>query len=207
MKNKIFFISLFFLSFLLLSCESEDKYNLKEQNKAEQLSTSVNASKEGDTFTFMTYSSMQELQDKLPRAISLMLDDAQDIIAQDTRVTDAFINIKFSSGKAYLSEIVFYDSNKDEIIRGNILNFDNMTYYPITNSTFPILWSGLVGNCPTGYSSVGTCNTLEGAEALKACVTSKVAAYMSASLSDIGDCANVQVSIGTFTTRVCGKKC
>ena len=205
MKNRIAFFSLFFLTVFLMSCENEGEENLVEQKNVEQSSTVENAERLGETFTLMTYSSLEELQDKLPDAIASIIDDAQDIIANDERITDAFINLRFSDGKAYIGEVVFYNQDNEEIVSGQILDFNTLFYEQISSTTTFPDFSGLVGSCPTGYTSVGTCDTLS--SKVKSCVTEKVATFMSNSLNDIGDCANVQVSIGAFVTRICGKTC
>ena len=199
MKNTISFIALLFFSISLISCENEETKTSNEKI-IDEITVDLTASKLGDNVSLMTYSSLQELEDKIPELVSSILDDIEDEKNQDSRTSDAFINLKFVDGKVFLSEIVFYDKINDLFTSGLVLDFDTMLYQTI-NRIPPHL---LVGGCPSGYTSLGTCSNFSNP---KACVSNKISTFMSANISGLGDCAAVQVSVSSLATTVCGKIC
>ena len=199
MKNTISFIALLFFSISLISCENEETKTSNEKI-IDEITVDLTASKLGDNVSLMTYSSLQELEDKIPELVSSILDDVEDEKNQDSRISDAFINLKFVDGKVFLSEIVFYDNINDLFISGLVLDFDTMLYQTI-NRFPPHL---VVGGCPSGYTSLGSCSNFSNP---KACVANKISTFMSANISGMGDCANVQVSVGALATTVCGSLC
>ena len=199
MKNTISFIALLFFSISLISCENEETKTSNEKI-IDEITVDLTASKLGDNVSLMTYSSLQELEDKIPELVSSILDDIEDEKNQDSRTSDAFINLKFVDGKVFLSEIVFYDKINDLFISGLVLDFDTMLYQTI-NRIPPHL---LVGGCPSGYTSLGTCSNFSNP---KACVSNIISTFMSANISGLGDCAAVQISVGSLAATVCGKIC
>ena len=61
------------------------------------------------------------------------------------------------------------------------------------------------GNCPNGYSSLGTCGNFN--QNQSDCLGSLTQTYFSDNLSAIGDCAEVRLIVGTLSTRACGRTC
>ena len=59
-------------------------------------------------------------------------------------------------------------------------------------------------SCPSGYTRLGRCSNFGNTQA---CVGEYLADYLSENLDSVGDCANVQISVGTLNTTVCGKTC
>lgn len=201
MKNKIVFMALILFSVSFISCEKEETKSANEKI-IDGINIDLTASKLGDNFSLMSYSNVQELQDKLPEVISNLLEDIESEMNGDTRISDTFVNLKFENGKAIISEIVFFDNDSKSVISGFILNYDTMEYESISVSTQD--WVGLVGSCPSGYSSLGVCSNFSSP---KECITKKLSDFLAANISGVGDCANVQVSVGSLATTVCGKTC
>lgn len=199
MKNKIAFMMLIF-SVCFISCEKDETKNPNEKI-IDGVNIDLTSSKLGDTFALMTYSSLEELEDKLPELVSSILDDVENEKAQDSRISDAFINLKIYDGKVFLNEVIFYDGTNKLIVSGFVLNYDTMEYETAGRHDIGSL---LLGSCPDGYTSLGNCSNFSNP---KACVSNKISTFMSANISGLGDCAAVQVSVGSLATTVCGKIC
>ena len=140
MKNTISFIALLFFSISLISCEKEQTKTSNEKI-IDGITVDLTASKLGDNFSLMSYSNVQELQDKLPEVISNLLEDIKSEMSGDTLISDTFVNLKFENGKAIISEIVFFDHVSKSVISGFILNYNTMKYESISTSTQS--WIGL----------------------------------------------------------------
>ncbi len=201
MKNTISFIALLLFSISLISCEKEETKTSNEKI-IDGITVDLTASKLGDNVSLMSYSNVQELHDKLPEVISNLLEDIKSEMSGDTLISDTFVNLKFENGKAIISEIVFFDNVSKSVISGFILNYNTMKYESISASTQS--WISLAGGCPSGYSSLGTCSNFSSP---KECITKKLSNFLAVNISGVGDCENVQVSVGSLATTVCGKTC
>ena len=196
-KNLAFIILIFNFS----SCSQEEVIS-QEQDSLDFSKIKIDLSKSdlGNEIKVFDYKDKKELISKIKSSINLIIKDSRELIKNDSEVSDVFINISFKDGKATISEITEIDT-KNNIIRKSLKYDDSKNSY-VAQRGGPFIAD--LASCPDGYSQIDSCSNVSGTEE---CVGRAVQSYLSENISGIGDCANVQVQVGTFTTKVCGKTC
>ena len=58
--------------------------------------------------------------------------------------------------------------------------------------------------CPHGYERLARCNNFGN---VQRCVGNVLAEFLSDNLDSTGDCANIQINVGTLNTTICGQTC
>lgn len=183
------------------SCSQEEVSSQKQDSlDFSKIKIDLNKSSLGNEIKVFNYKDKAELITKINSSFNLIINDSRELIKNDSEVTDIIINISFKDGKAIISEITELDV-KNKTIRKSV-KYDNTKNSYVANRNLPYIAD--LASCPDGYTLVDSCSNVSGT---KECVGSAVQSYLSDNISGIGDCANVQVQVGTFTTKVCGKTC
>ncbi len=126
-----------------------------------------------------------------------IIKESNEVIKSNKKITQVVLNLKFVENKVYLESYAYLDSNK-KIISKYIFNQNTYAKIPDLDGLF----NG--ASCPKGYTQLASCGNLD---ETAACVSSAVGTYLANNISAVGDCANVQVNVGLFNTRVCGQGC
>lgn len=195
-------LALFILIFNLSSCSQEEISSQKQDSlDFSEIKIDLKKSFLGKEIKVIDYKDKTELITKINSSFNQIIVDSRELIKDKSEVSDIILNINFSDGKAIITNIVEYNIKTKEIINAHYLNPESNTYlrYPpndIDNLDY--------ASCPDGYTQVDSCSNVSGTEE---CVGSAVQSYLSDNVSGIGDCANIQVQVGTFSTKVCGRTC
>ncbi|WP_179375292.1 hypothetical protein [Winogradskyella wichelsiae] len=194
-------LALIVLIFNLNSCSQEEVIS-KEKDLFNFSKIKIDLSKSdlGNEIKVFDYKDKKELISKIESSFGLIIKDSRELIKNDSEVSDVFINVSFKDGKATISEITEIDT-KNDIIRQSFKYDDSKNSYDAKRGG-PYIAD--LASCPNEYSQVDSCSNVSGPEE---CVGGAVQSYLSNNISGIGDCANIQVQVGTFTTKVCGKTC
>jgi len=189
---------------LLLSVNScsEESTNNEELDTVSFGDFDIDLSKSsfGNAIKVFDYTDKKDLGNKLDKAMYQIITESNDLI-KHSETTDVILNIVFSDGIAIISKIIEFNSNTNKIISANYFDRKTNAYA----KSVPGDLSNLdLARCPNGYTQLASCGNLSNPQQ---CVSNAVSSYLTAEISSIGDCANVQVQVGTFTTRVCGKSC
>jgi hypothetical protein len=201
-KSKILITVLTILSItFFISCNNQDGDMI---NQEKNIFKGINI-KLPDSFLnkikLFDYSNNIE-ESKISKSIGYIIDDSKELIKSDPNVTNITFNIRISDGEAIVSEIFMLNGNK--IYKKYQFNKNTDKYQNVTSNKAQNSPDGPEISCPEGYTSLGKCSNLGD---VRECISKKISVYMATHLSSIGDCANIQVSIGTFSTKVCGKTC
>jgi len=183
MKNCIPYLFII-LSITLNSCNSEENEIETKNNSSWTLSE--NFLKDGVKLGSITNI------DKLNKSMSLLISEINEF-EEGYHIVYA---IKTIEQDLYMTGYQIYDTNNALVkeegktsflkIGGPYISFD-------------------AGDCPEGYTSLGKCNNFSADR--DDCLGGLAQNYFSESLSSIGDCAEVRLIVGAFTTRACGRTC
>jgi hypothetical protein len=199
MKKKLIpFVLLFLIS--TVSCEKNQEL---DEVKFKDFKVNLSNAKITSNPYLIVYDDIPSLLDKLDSAIDDFYADILDEKNNDPRITDVLANIKFYDGKAIVTEIYFLDASKEELINGLVFDETLGTYQQVnTFINWDIVLNG--ASCPSGYSQVGSCNNVNNPEN---CISNALNQYLSANLTGIGSCVDVNIKVGLINTRICGKNC
>ena len=193
------FLSIFIL--IIISCEKQ----VEETNNLDLSKMQINLeeSRLGQTIVLAYYSDISDLQKKVGEITTSLIEDSNEILNNNNEITDVITNIKFSNGKAIISEVFYVNLDTKEIIEGYVLNEETSTYQKV-DPNLGGFDDFISGSCPSGYSQIGSCSNLNNPQT---CVGNSIQTFLTTNINSIGDCANVQVSVGALNTKVCGKVC
>lgn len=210
MKTKIL---LLLVSAFFYGCSNDNSSNnqdLEQKAKNEEvildeIPINLKSLNIGSQITLFTYANVSEAADAADAAMVELIREAKDDLADESGATHLFTNVKIANGKAYVSDILYYDANKDEFIGGHYYDDVTDTYEPYGIFPSPQTVSAFVnGRCPNGYTQLASCGNFNNPED---CISNAMKSYLSANLSSMGDCVDVRVSVGLSKTRVCGRQC
>ncbi|GLB53030.1 hypothetical protein NBRC110019_20700 [Neptunitalea chrysea] len=186
------------------SCTSEEEVAAREQSSIDLKNITIDFSnvRAFKELLLFDYEDASDISKKMNSSLVTLIMDSKDVIKENEKVSDIFINISISNGKAVITEITQANANTKKIIASIKLDDTTGDYQQRTAPYEDYMWS-----CPGGYEFIGGCSNLGGSEEMEGCIGSYAASYYSANLSGIGDCASVMVHVGTFSTQVCGATC
>ncbi|AXG71786.1 hypothetical protein KORDIASMS9_04044 [Kordia sp. SMS9] len=181
---------------------SEESTNTQDQTDIDFSNIEIDLSKSsfGKAINVFKYTDKEELLGKIDAAMHHIITDSNDLI-KNSETTDLLLDINFSDGKAVILGIIEFNSDTKKILSAHYFDQKTNTY---AKSVPGDLENIDLARCLQGYTQLASCGNLSNPQQ---CVSNAVASYLSAEISNIGDCANVQVQVGTFTTKVCGKNC
>lgn len=186
---------------LLLSCESHDKSNAKVDLSG--LEIDLKGSKLGGKVELFSYENTEELLGNIDKSVNLVIADAEEVLKNNSEITNVLVDISFTNGVAVLTKILYVNQNTKKLIEGYEFDVNTNSYAELpTDLNLEEVFSG--ANCPTGYSQISSCGNFSDPQT---CISNAIRNYLSANINGPGNCANVQVSVGAINTRVCGKTC
>lgn len=186
------------LTLILLICIgcgscSEDDMTSQDVN-LKDINIDLSQSRIGGAITLgSNFTTTEDLVSKIESQMATVYIDTQARIASDKNITDVQLRIRVSNGTAIIDQIV--DGKNNVLVSAK--TYDGTGYRVDPNV-------GMYASCPGGYERLGSCSNLSGTAD---CIASAMGEFLSANLGSIGDCAYVYVSVGTFSSSVCGKVC
>lgn len=205
MKNlKLNFVALAMLVFgvfVFTGCSESDVTEesvIKKENGFESLRLSFL-----NPIVVFEYASVEDIDKKLDEALPMLLDDLNEEI-REKKYSDVIAGLKFYNGRVIVSELVYFRDG--DLVLEDSRYFDEKAgeYVPLSNGMEFTYNEIANGNCPEGYTRIGRCSNIGSTEG---CLGGLISGYLTKNLKSIGDCANVQVSVGVVNTTVCGKTC
>ena len=210
MKNQVKFFC-FLMGLMTFSSCNESSENVENQSvNLKEIDLDLTALRVNSSNLF-TYTSKAQLLSEIPRAVDVLYDDAQRELTNNSNLTHVTFLVRFSQGKAVISEVAYVNANSRTIYDGAWLDSRGQ-FVSNTNSSLGLLpglpWDAILkGGCPQGYTSLGTCSNTGSTASTRACISTAISTYLSSTISAIGDCAETRVSVGILNTRVSGKTC
>ena len=197
--NQAFLFGLLFL--FAFACEKQEDESTVD---FKDVKIDLSSARFGSNPVLLRYSDISELLRNLEVPLGSVISDSKDIMSADSRISNVISIINFHDGNATLTDVYYLDESRKVIVGGYIL--DDKTGKYNTISYGGIDWDSIFngGSCPQGYSQLASCGNFNNPQG---CVATAMSTYMSANLSSVGDCVNVQVNVGALNTRVCGKTC
>lgn len=182
-------VLILFSIIILNSCDSQSKQDFIEPVILDLTNLKVDLELTNTLFTF----DENNFQEKTNKKVEKLLKLANENLIDNKNATNVIYNLKIENGKVFIENISLVNIDSKKVIKQQKYNSKMLP-------DFDVLFNG--ARCPSGYSQLATCsNTGETQE----CVGGALAKYLSESLSSVGDCTNVNVSVGLFSTRVCGQ--
>lgn len=205
MKNlKLSFVALAILVFgvfIFTGCSESDVTEesvIKKENGFESLRLSFL-----NPIVVFEYASVEDIDKKLDEALPMLLDDLNEEI-REKKYSDVIAGLKFYNGRVIVSELVYFRDGDLVLEDSRYFNEEVGEYVPLSNGMEFTYNEIANGNCPEGYTRIGRCSNIGNTEG---CLGGLISGYLTKNLKSIGDCANVQVSVGVVNTTVCGKTC
>lgn len=205
MKNlKLNFVALAMLVFgvfVFTGCSESDVTEesvIKKENGFESLRLSFL-----NPIVVFEYASVEDIDKKLDEALPMLLDDLNEEI-REKKYSDVIAGLKFYNGRVIVSELVYFRDGDLVLEDSRYFNEEVGEYVPLSNGMEFTYNEIANGNCPEGYTRIGRCSNIGNTEG---CLGGLISGYLTKNLKSIGDCANVQVSVGVVNTTVCGKTC
>lgn len=194
------------LSLLLgiTSCSNEE--NSIQMNPAENTSNHNGSWSKTNNIpnpTLFEYTSVNEAKALLSDYDDELAKEYKDRIATIPDCTNVRYKVKLSNGKALLTELLFIDSTRNLMLEGYILNEFTGEYNILSNESI----EDDLGSCPTGWTSLTTCPHFLSSEDFANCMGSAQQQYTNATLTEIGSCMELMISIGNVAAQVCGRTC
>ncbi|GEM_PF-2635628 len=205
MKTHFFNALVLLTSFtvFLFSCKKQEKPS--DELKISSIQVDLSKSNLGGEIVLLKYSpdsKATDIKEALAKAIQITLDDANEILNNRKEISDIIMDIQFKNGKAVVTKTVYLNRKAKKIIEAYDLNTATNTYQKNALPWYEEILHGAA--CPSGFTQVSSCSNMGNTQS---CVTNAVSTYFTNNINSIGDCAVVQVQVGTLSTRVCGKKC
>lgn len=206
MKNlKLNFVALAMLVFgvfVFTGCSESDVTEesvIKKENGFESLRLSFL-----NPIVVFEYASVEDIDKKLDEALPILLEDLKEEINKKN-YSDVIAGLKFHNGRVIVSELVYFRDGNLVLEDSRYFNEEVGEYVPLSNG-MEFIYNEIANGaaCPHGYTNLGKCSNIGNTEE---CLGGLISGYLTKSLTSVGDCANVQVSVGLLNTTVCGKTC
>src|SRR5690554_126941 len=206
MKNlKLSFVALAILVFgvfIFTGCSESritEESVIKKENGFESLRLSFL-----NPIVVFEYASIKDIHNKLDNAIPILLEDLKEEI-NAKNYSDVIAGLKFHNGRVIVSELVYFRDGNLVLEDSRYFNEEVGEYVPLSNG-MEFIYNEIANSaaCPHGYTNLGKCSNIGNTEE---CLGGLISGYLTKSLTSVGDCANVQVSVGLLNTTVCGKTC
>ena len=139
------------------------------------------------------YDDEEDWNSKLEQFTRNLQLESSEIIQEYAQVQNVVTLLEFKAGTAYLVGYAYVDD------KGNIVES-----FSSFNKDEPLEETLGGAPCPHGYERIGRCSNFGN---VHRCVSEHLAEFLSDNLDSTGDCANVQISVGTLSTTVCGQTC
>ncbi len=145
--------------------------------------------------TLFTYANQTELVEQSDSKITGLLEEIDDIVNANQKITNVLFDISFEDGVAQLNYVHFLDVPNEDIIPVG----------DVSNTIFPnIDWDRLLNgaSCPEGYTNNGSCST-------SSCVSETAEAILTGEggINSNGDCAEIRFNRGLLSVRICSREC
>lgn len=204
MKNVIKILGTLFLFLVFVSCEKEQKTDSIEKVFQGQFKIDL-SDLNIDFVTLARYSSIEELEQKMPDIVSLIFKDAKKEMEQNNKISNVIVDVKFHNGTAYLNEIVLLDESQNQIITRATLNYNTMQFATVSDvsaNNFDL--QEILGNTST-YKKAGHLahSNTENLDVL----TEEVAGYLFKNLKKVEDCTFVKFNINQKDTQINNISC
>lgn len=148
---------------------------------------------ETDSIILFQANHVEELNNHLETTFADFMFELDEIVRTNEDVDLYEFNLRFHQGQALITDIYFYNSDREEIV--DIFETGNAPDCVACN-----IGSILAGSCPGGYSSQGVCFN-------QPCVESTLSQVLTPALSSTGDCIMLHISRGALGVRICSKVC
>jgi hypothetical protein len=183
---------LILFSIIILNyCDSISKQDFIEPVNLDLTNLKVDLELTNTLFTF----DEKNFQEKTNKKVAKLLKLANETLIDNKNATNVIYNLKIENGNVFIENISLVNTTTKKVIKQQKYNSKMLP-------DFDVLFNG--AKCPSGYSQLASFkNTGETQE----CVGVALAKYLSENLSSVGDCTNVNVSVGLFSTRVFGQTC
>ncbi|OUR91585.1 hypothetical protein A9Q87_09765 [Flavobacteriales bacterium 34_180_T64] len=175
-----------------MSCSQEEV--TQNPPLLENFTLDLSKSKLGTPLILFKYENKDQLINNINQSFIQIMKDAQDMIIKSNEISEVVTELQFSNNIAAIIRVTYFDENKNGITYKLNANTNKYERSP----------SSHLAKCPDGYSLLASCSNFDGT---KECVASAVGQFLTENISGVGNCANIQVSVGTFSTKVCGKTC
>lgn len=197
MKKSVYLLTVICLSLILGSCQRENTTNSIDEFNIELSDI--------DFSTLGKYSSIEELQVKMPKMVSLIFDDAKSQMEENNNINNIIVDVKFQNGTAYLNEVIYLDKTHNEIITRAVLDYNTMQF--VTTSDLSVNGFNLeemLGNTSKyqnlgdfAHSDVKNLNVVIG----------EVSNYLSKNLKEVQDCVFVKFNISPINVQINTTSC
>lgn len=189
------------VSLFIFAC-SENKLN--DDFKIENINVDVSKMALNNSI-ISSYSDKNDFNEAFCKKINLMHAEILNEIKNSKEFDVVNLKLKAEQGRFIIEQIIFIDTKSNQVVK--LIELVDSALIEVKKDQLSTRngESSLFGRCPQGWSTVGSCSNFGGNT--QACVGNHVSAYLSAQISSVGDCARVQVSVGTLTTTVCGQSC
>ncbi len=177
--KKLFVLSLLFITFS--SC-TEDNTTTQQDSvlNLEFSKNDFNFDIDIDTSLLMKYNNLNDFNKDIRSKINFLINDVRDEIKNDAALANVSFTLVASNGEVRIEDIHTQSKN-------------NLKINGMGN-----------GACPKGSTYLGRCKH-NGKE--RDCLANLIATHLSAALTSVGDCSQVRVSVGLFSTSVCSSPC
>ncbi|MFL9844914.1 hypothetical protein [Flavobacterium rhizosphaerae] len=211
------FLFLFLLSTvtIFIACTDESTSDLKVQENLEGLKNldypslwegvrPQNSARVGDKSVIFNYSTLNELRDSCSIFTKRLVDDLRIDMQSISGCTRAIAQFESYNGKVQIKKFSFINENAGVILQSYTYNSSTNGYDTVYNQTAP---NSDLGECPTGWSTLAVCPNFLSATDFASCMGDAQQSFYNTNLNAVGDCAQIQVSIGTTALTMCGRTC
>lgn len=191
-------VVLLLLAIGIFACTNDDPSLTKKEKSTEFTTPTIDLNKTSfnNIIPFLKYKDKSELLKKLDHSIELYMTESLELVNSNSNVTDLIVNISFGDNKAIITNKIEYNSRTKRIVSGYYLNNDG------TYSKYPPDADNLdIANCPYGFTQIAHCNNAPNGSD---CVGEAMQEFYEDN-AEAGNCLNIQILTGTFTSKVCGK--
>lgn len=184
------------------SCKKNEQYQGKKV--LTPIRVNLYQSKLGKQILMLPYSSSTSAAtpESLEKAIKLTIEDAAGILKTRKEISDIILDISFKNGKAIVTRTTYLNKKQRKIIEAYLLDEASGTYKQQNMPWYEEVLDGAA--CPAGFKQLAACSNMGNPTT---CVSNAISTFLTSNINSIGDCATIQVQVGTLNTRVCGKTC
>lgn len=137
-----------------------------------------------------------KLQEKVNNKVAKLLKVAKETLLENKSVTNVIYSLNVENGNVRIENILLVNTNTEKVIK-------QQKYNSKAIPDLDELFNG--GRCPSGYTQLASCSNL--GDGTEDCIGGALTEYLSKNLTSVGDCTNINVSVGVLSTRVCGETC
>ena len=197
-KKKLLLTCALIIGLLIISCTEDETTNGSPE--LSNLNLNLEDSNLGKELVLLQYNSVSDIQFNLEKKIELVLNNIRTEITESKgSITDIHIQLNINTGKITIAEFSKFNTGDNSIVEQVVYDQQSNSYNRLPTGILPDF-----AKCPDGFTLIDSCSNVGNTSE---CVAQAISGFLTEAVSTIGDCAQVQIEVGTFTTKVCGKNC